>query len=183
MTELTLLADQIRVSERTLRRAIADGSLRAVRPTPRRLDMSLSERQYVRRSWPLLASLRAALRTEHNLRFALLFGSAAKGTDEATSDVDLLVDLRDSSLERTVDLSVKLAAATGRRIDLMRLDEAREEPSFLAEIIADGRVVVDREGLWPDLSGRQARLVEGARGNDVQRARAAIAGLDRMLDS
>ncbi len=42
--------------------------------------MSLSEREYVRRSWRLLSTLRAALRTEQNVRFALLFGSVARGT-------------------------------------------------------------------------------------------------------
>ncbi len=34
--------------------------------------------------------------------------------------------------------------------------DAESEPSFLADVIADGRVLVDREGLWPRLRSREA---------------------------
>ena len=61
----------------------------------------------------LLSRLRSALRTERNVRFALLFGSAATGADTPASDVDVLVDLRDPSLERLADLGAKLEAALG----------------------------------------------------------------------
>lgn len=80
-TVLAALAHDIGVSERTLRRAVNDGTLRGSRPSPRSLDLPLSERSYARRAWPLLAALRTALRTEPNVRFALLFGSAATGED------------------------------------------------------------------------------------------------------
>jgi AraC-like DNA-binding protein len=72
MTELKTLAEEVGVNERTLRRAVNEGTLQARRPTPRRLQISAAERQYIRRSWPLLADLRQALRTEHNVRLALL---------------------------------------------------------------------------------------------------------------
>ena len=85
--------------------------------------------------------------TEHNVRFALLFGSVARGTAAPGSDVDVLVALRDPDLERVVELSAKLTAATGRRVDVVRLEDAESEPSFLADVITDGRVLVDREGL------------------------------------
>ncbi len=117
--------------------------------------MSLSEREYVRRSWKLLSALRGALRTEHNVRFALLFGSAARGTDAPGSDIDVLVALRDPDLERVVELATKLTAETGRRVDVVRLEAAESEPSFLADVIADGRVLVDREQLWPRLRSRE----------------------------
>jgi predicted nucleotidyltransferase len=181
MTELALLADEVGVHERTLRRAVAEGSLRAARPTPRTLQMPLSERQYVRRSWPLLSALRTALRTEHNVRFALLFGSAARGTDTPGSDVDVLVAVRDRSLDRIVDLAVKLTEAAGRRVDVVRLEDARSEPSFLADVVADGRVLVDREGLWPGLQDREASLRREGRRNDAKRTQAALAGIDRVL--
>jgi|SRR5579864_45613 len=181
MTELAFLAEELGVHERTLRRAVAQGSLRAVRPTPRTLQIPLSERQYVRRSWPLLSALRRALRTEHNVRLALLFGSAARGTDAPGSDVDVLVALGDSRLERIVELSAKLTAATGRRVDVVRLEDAQSEPSFLADVVADGRVLVDREGLWSRLRGREASLRREGQRSDARRARAALAGLDRML--
>ncbi len=181
MTELALLAREVGVHERTLRRAIAEGSLRGVRPTPRTLAISLAEREYVRRTWKLLSALRAALRTEHNVRFALLFGSAARGTSAPGSDVDVLVALRDPDLERVVELSAKLTAATGRRIDVVRLEDAELEPLFLADVITDGRVLVDREGRWRQLRGRQPSLRRAARRTRAQRTDAALAGIDRML--
>src|SRR5207247_9778707 len=113
MTALALLAQQIGVHERTLRRALNEGALRARRPSPRTLDLPLSERDYVRRSWRLLSGLRSALRTEHNVGFALLFGSTARGTDTPDSDVDVLVALRDPGLERVVELGERLTAASG----------------------------------------------------------------------
>ncbi len=167
--------------ERTLRRAVAEGSLRAARPSPRTLDISLSEREYVRRSWKLLSALRAALRTEQNVRFALLFGSVARGTSAPGSDVDVLVALRDGRLERVVELSTKLTAATGRRVDVVRLVDAESEPSFLADVIADGRVLVDRERLWPRLRSREASLRRAGRRRQPERTDAALAGIDRLL--
>ena len=181
MTELTVLADEVGVHERTLRRAVAQGSLRAGRPTPRTLQIPLSERQYVRRSWTLLSALRGALRTEHNVRFALVFGSIARGTDAPGSDVDVLVALRDPSLDRIVELGAKLSEAAGRRVDVVRLEDAEAEPSFLADVVADGRVLVDRDGLWSKLRGREVSLRREGRTTDARRARAALAGVDRML--
>jgi predicted nucleotidyltransferase len=143
--------------------------------------MTVSERQYARRAWPLLSALRTALRTEHNVHFALLFGSAARGTDTPESDIDVLVGLRDPTLERVIELSAKLTAATGRRVDVVRLEDAKAEPSLLADVVADGRVLVDREGLWSRLSGREASLRRESRRADARRARAALAGLDRVL--
>ena len=181
MTDLALLAHEVGVHERTLRRAVAEGSLRAARPSPRTLDISLSEREYVRRSWKLLSALRAALRTEQNVRFALLFGSVARGTSAPGSDVDVLVALRDGRLERVVELSTKLTAATGRRVDVVRLVDAESEPSFLADVIADGRVLVDRERLWPRLRSREASLRRAGRRRQPERTDAALAGIDRLL--
>jgi predicted nucleotidyltransferase len=181
MTELALLAREVGVHERTLRRAVAEGSLRAARPSPRTLKMSLSEREYVRRWWKLLSALRATLRTEQNVRFALLFGSAARGTAASRSDIDVLVALRDPGLERVVELATKLTAATGRRVDVVRLEDGESEPSFLADVIADGRVLVDREGLWPRLRSREPSLRRAGRVRQARRTEAALAGLDRVL--
>jgi predicted nucleotidyltransferase len=180
MTELALLAEEVGVSERTLRRAVNDGSLRAARPTPRSLQLPLSERRYVRRSWPLISALRAALRTEKNVRFALLFGSAARGTDTTASDVDLLVQMRDPSLERIIDLGAKLSAIVGRRVDIVRLEDAESEPSFLADLVAEGRVLVDREARWARLRRREAVLRQRGRLRDAQAAKDALAGIDRL---
>ena len=181
MTDLSLLAREVGVHERTLRCAVAEGSLRAARPSPRTLNISLAEREYVRRCWSLLSTLRAVLRTEHNVRFALLFGSVARGTAAPGSDVDVLVALRYADLERVVELSTKLSEATGRRVDVVRLEDAENEPSFLADVIADGRVLVDRDGLWPRLRGREPSLRRASRQRQAKRTDRALAGLDRLL--
>ncbi len=183
MTELALLAQELGIDERTLRRAVSEGALRAARPTPRTLEVSLRERRYARRSWWMFSALRAALRTQHNVRFALLFGSSATGTDTATSDVDVLVDLRDPSLGRVVDLSAKLTTAVDRPVDLLRLQDVEAEPSLLADLVAEGRVLVDRENQWRQLQQRQAGLRRRGRRAEVARTRAALAGIDRLLTS
>lgn len=183
MTDLALLAAEVGVSERTLRRALNERTLRASRPTPRTLELALAERLYIRRSWTLLSSLRGALRTEQNVRFALLFGSAATGTDTVESDIDLLVHLRDASLDRTVDLSLKLTAVIGRPVDLIRMQDIEADPSFLSGVLSNGRVLVDRDGLWPCLSGRAADLRRRAQALGSRRTDAALAGIDRLLGS
>jgi predicted nucleotidyltransferase len=176
-----MLAQEVGVNERTLRRAVNQGTLRAARPTPRALELPLTERRYIRRSWPLLAALRTALRTEQNVRFALLFGSAATGADTQASDVDLMVDLRDSSLERVVDLSAKLTAALGRRVDVIRMQDAEADPFFFADVLTEGRVLVDRKMLWPRLRRREADMRRRGPQQEADRAQAALAGIDRLL--
>jgi uncharacterized protein len=160
---------------------MSQGTLRAERPTPRRLNISAAEKQYVRRSWPLLAKLRAVLRTEQNVRFALLFGSAARGEDLPGSDVDLLVEMRDPSLERIVDLGTKLEEALGRRVDVVTREEAESSPHLLAEAARDGRVLIDREASWADLRDDAGSLGQRARRRDQRRTREALAGIDRLL--
>lgn len=181
MNSLQPLAEDVGVSERTLRRAANQGTLRARRPSPRRLDLPLGEREYIRRSWPLLASLKAALRTEPNVRFALLFGSAARGADGPASDLDLLVEMRDESFPRLAALGEKLEALLGRRVDLVLLEDASRYPPLLAEAVTEGRVLVDRAGRWPELHAAAGSLAKQARQSDRRRTREALAGIDRML--
>jgi predicted nucleotidyltransferase len=131
----------------------------------------------------LISALRTALRTEPNVRFALLFGSTATGTDTPESDVDVLVDLRDASFERLVDLTTKLTRLVGRPVDVVELKDTEPEPSFLAQVVADGRVLVDREDLWPRLRGREDGLRRRGSQHDARRVDRALAGIDRLLAS
>jgi predicted nucleotidyltransferase len=181
MSPLELLALDVGVSERTLRRAVTQGTLRGRRPTPRKLELPLTEHQYVRRSWPMIALLRSALRTEHNVRFALLFGSSAIGTDTPSSDVDILVALNDPSLLRRLDLKAKLTDLLGREVDVVVLDDAKREPSFLAQALAEGRVLVDRDERWRAIRAHESRLRKRGAKLDAQRVRNALGGIDRML--
>ena len=93
----------------------------------------------------------------------------------------MLVDLRDESLERLVDLERKLAAALGREVDLVRLSDAEQDPAFLAAALSDGRVLVDREELWPRLRRREPSIRRRAGEQERQRTRAALAGIDRVI--
>lgn len=181
MNELARLAGEVGVDERTLRRAVNEGTLRATRPSPRKLELPIGESLYARRRWPLLAKLRATLRTERNVRFALLFGSAARGADTQRSDVDVLVSLRDSGYEREFDLGQKLEEAVGRMVDVVVLEEAERDPTFLAMALEDGRVLVDRDHVWPGLRGREDRLRRRGRREDLAFKKRALAQADRFL--
>ena len=183
MNPLPLLADELKINERTLRRALSDGCLRASRKSPRSVQLSLAERRYIRHAWPLISALRQALRTEQNVRFALLFGSAARGTDTAQSDVDVLVALRDGSLHRVVDLEAKLTTVAGRHVEIVRLEDAELQPSFLADVIEDGRVLVDRHDIWANLRGRGSRLARQVGTQRSHETETALAGIDRFLDA
>jgi predicted nucleotidyltransferase len=183
MTELGSLAKEIGVSERTLRRAANEGALRTRRPTPRRLEISQAEKAYARRSWPLLSELRRVLRTEPNVRFALLFGSTARGEDTETSDIDLLVEMRDSSLVRLIDLELKLVPLLGRNVDLLSLTDVESNPLLFADALREGRVIVDREDRWAELHSQTARWERRARDTARRRSRQALAGIDEMLAS
>jgi len=181
MTELEILARQIGANERTLRRAFNEGTLRAERPTPRKLKLDAGEPGYLRRSWGLLATLRGALRTEQNVRFALLFGSTARGDDTASSDIDLLVEMRDSSLIRLADLAAKLEGLLDRRVDIVTVEEATEKPQLLAQAVSEGRVLVDREDRWAPLQNEADSIRRSARDEARRSKRRALAGIDRML--
>lgn len=175
------LAEEVEVSERTLRRAVDEGTLRGRRPSPRVLELPLSERAYVRRRWALVSRLRGALRTEKNVRFALLYGSAARAEDTKSSDIDLIVSLRDTSLARSLDLRTKLEEAVGRDVDVTLTEDAEGDPTFFAMAIEDGRVLVDRESVWPRLSRRVASLRRRGREEDESHKRRALARADRFL--
>jgi len=181
MTELATLADQIGVSERTLRRAFNEGTLRAERPTPRKLTLGSEEKRYLRRSWKLLATLRQVLRTEPNVRFALLFGSAARGDDHKGSDMDLIVEMRDSSPVRVIDLELKLEGLLGRRVDVLTLEDAGANPVLLAEAVAEGRTIVDREERWAQLGSEAEAMESRARRYLHGRSRNALAGINRLF--
>jgi predicted nucleotidyltransferase len=181
MNDLALLAPQIGVSERTLRRALAEGSIRGERISPRRLKLSASEKEYLLRKWALLGQLRAALRTEPNIRFALLFGSAARGDDNAESDVDILVEMRKPALVRRIDLALKLEELLEREVQVIALEEAASNPLLLAEAAREGRVIVDRDERWSSFSAESERLKRRSEVEYRSQKRRALAGIDRLL--
>jgi len=166
MSSLRRVAAELSIPERTLRRAASEGLVRGERVSPRRFHITLPEEAYLHVYWPLLRELRAGLRTEPNVRLAVLFGSTATGQDRERSDVDVLVALHDPGVGRLADLAGRLARRLGRDVQLVRLSEAQASPTLMADVIEHGRVLVDRDDLWPGLRDagprwrRRARSVE-----------------------
>jgi predicted nucleotidyltransferase len=181
MSQLAVLADDLSVDERTLRRAAAQGALRSERRSPRRLILAPGEAGYLRRHWPLLAALRRALRTEPNVAFALLFGSIARGDDQVDSDVDLIVVLREHSIDGMVELQSRLERTLDRDIDVLSLEAASSNELLLAMAVEEGRVLVDRVGLWARLSDELGDLRRRADRASRRERREALAAIDQFL--
>lgn len=181
MGELQELAHEIGAGERTLRRAVRAGAVRCRRPGPRRLSVSEEERRYLRDHWDLLSALRAALRTEPNVRLAVLFGSTARGEDTPESDVDLFVTMRDPSLSGTVAVGTRLSDAVGREVQLIPIEKARKTPTLLAAVLRDGRVIVDRDGEWRRLRLRRHEVDREAHRYRADLRRRAFAALGRPV--
>lgn len=176
MESLRSLALDLEIPERTLRRAAGEGLVRGERVSSHKFRTSVRERDYLRRQWPMLSQLRGLLRTEPNVSFAVLFGSQATGTAGPGSDVDVVVELRVDDVARLADLSGRLSRALGRDVQTVRLADARSVPALLADVVAHGRVLVDREGMWQGLA-REARRVEREAREEVS-LEDAVTGLD-----
>jgi predicted nucleotidyltransferase len=181
MSQLTDLADEIGIDERTLRRAASQGTLRAERVSPRKILLAPGEAGYLRRHWRLLFRLRSALRTEPNVAFAMLFGSVARGDDGADSDVDLLVVLREHSPGRLIELQDRLEQASGRKIHLVDMEAASRNEVLLSMAVEDGRVLVDREELWPPLRSELDGLRRRADRSLDRDRRRALSAVDAFL--
>ena len=184
MASLDLLAAELGVHGRTLRRAIDEGAIRGTRLSPRRLKLAPAEESYVLRAWPLLGRLRSLLRTERNVRFALLFGSRARGDERPDSDIDLLVDLDEGTLARRMDLANRLEAKLGLPVQTVTLGAARRAPILLADAIEDGRVLVDRNDGWARLVRDYPAVSQAAIAADEalrERASAAVTELTAGL--
>jgi len=157
MTVLHELASDVGAAERTLRRAVNDGAIRGGRLSPKRVRVAAAEQEWVRRRWPMVATSRAALRTQKDVRLAVLFGSMARMDGGEGSDIDVLVELRRPDPVRLAALEELLGQAAGRRVQMVRVSDARRLPSLLVSAARDGRVLADRDGVWPRLLAEARR--------------------------
>jgi predicted nucleotidyltransferase len=178
VTILDDLARELGLSERTLRRAVASGTIRAERPSPRRLRLSEDEREWVLRHWPTVARLREELRTEPSVRLAVLFGSSARGREHRRSDVDLLVELDAPTRDQLARLEERLSSAADREVRLVSARDTRGSPGLLADALRDGRVLVDRDGLWPRLKRREPSVRRAAERRDEELFKRALQPLE-----
>jgi predicted nucleotidyltransferase len=174
---LSETAEALQCDERTLRRYAEQGLLRGERRGRRELRLPYGEERYLRQHWGILSGLRRALRTEHSIRLAVLFGSTATGEDLPDSDVDLLIEHSTGDLEQVVELRRRLEKRVGRPIHPTLLEDAEQSPVLLVDILREGRVIVDRDGAWRRLVRRRERVLRGAEEEEgSKRAEAAAAG-------
>lgn len=177
------LAVELGAEERTLRRAASQGTVRCRRSSPRRLRLAAGEREYLGDHWELLAALRRALRTERGVRLAVLYGSMARGDDDAGSDLDLLVAFAGRRPADALELTMRLERVTGRRVDVADLQRVEAAaPLLLDRALGEGRVLIDRDGRWRWLRGRRRAIHARAQRSyrrQMASARQAIAELTR----
>lgn len=182
MGTLQSLARSLGADERTLRRAVTDGTVRATRPSRRALVIDDHERAYLRDHWRSLSKLRAALRTEPNVRLAVLFGSTARGDDRPDSDIDVLVSLAHDRPAAVSALSARLEQRLGVPVDVARLNRVEvAEPLLLLSAVEEGRVLIDRDDLWPRVQERRAAIARRARRAHAARRRRAGAAIAELL--
>jgi predicted nucleotidyltransferase len=180
-SDLPAVAGDIGVPERTLRRAVRQGTVRCHRPGPRQLEIATDEREYLREHWNTISAVAEALRTERNVRLAVLFGSAARGHTGEGSDVDVLVALSEERPMYLAHLAARLTRALERDVEVLSLAQVRtRDPALLGAILPDGRPVVDRDGSWPALIAERPgieRAAADARASRHRRAARAVAQL------
>lgn len=73
-----------------------------------------------------------------NVRCAIMFGSAARGTDRQGSDVDLAIEGSDMD---TLQLAANLSLSTGREFDVVDLRDAGYP--MLQAIVREGKAVYE----------------------------------------
>jgi predicted nucleotidyltransferase len=176
------LARELEVDGRTLRRAVADGTVRCERQSARRRLISDDERLYAAAHWSLLSMLRRALRTEPNVRLAVLYGSLARGDDRPDSDVDLLVSLREDRADAGVKLAVRVERAVGRSVDVARLNRVEDTaPLLLLQAMDEGRVLLDRDREWSELMTGRSEIAARARDAHAARRLRARASVSQLM--
>lgn len=177
MGTIQQLATSLDADERTLRRAVAQGTIHCRRPGPRKIRLSPGEAEYLQGHWGLLSKLRQALRTERDVRLAVLYGSIARGDEDAGSDLDLLVALSNDEVMASARLARRLGTVVGRHVDVALLEGIEATaPLLLARVLDEGRVIVDRDGIWARLrEDRRAIHARAQRSYRRQMAEAAQA--------
>jgi predicted nucleotidyltransferase len=180
---LPQIATQLGADERTLRRAIERGTVRAHRPTPRGLELPPGELAYLRSHWSLLSALTSALRSEPNLQLAVLYGSAARGDEHTGSDVDVLAAFRTDYDGAPSRLARRLEHEVGRPVDVARLSRVRtESPLLVLTAIDEGRVLIDRDGAWARLRAQREAIARAARRRRHRNRQAAAASIAQLSE-
>ncbi len=104
----------------------------------------------------------------------MLYGSLARGDEDAGSDLDLLISLADERPSVSFRLADRLQRVSGRRVDVAYLERIEAQaPLLLDRVLDEGRVLIDRDGEWDRLCRHRSTL----------RARALRAHRRQMADA
>ncbi|MGB6423788.1 MAG: nucleotidyltransferase domain-containing protein [Solirubrobacterales bacterium] len=109
-----------------------------------------------------MAELTDSLAGESGVVLAALIGSRARGEAAQNADVDLLVELDPPGDKEVAELHQRLKGRVGVEVDLTTTRSAAHSQRFWNKAIQEGRVLADRHGRWPAISGNpeRARLAE-----------------------
>ena len=106
----------------------------------------------------MIDGLRRVLEADPRVAYALVFGSQARGTAHAHSDVDVAVGLEAGARLETLEVGAfiaRLESAAGRSVHLVMLNES--PPGLSYRIVRDGLPIVVRDE--PAFKARVARAV------------------------
>lgn len=93
-----------------------------------------------------MQALRAALEADDRIAYALVFGSAARGSASAESDIDVAIGLAAEVKLTALELGgliARLEEACARRVDVVLLEDA--PPGLAYRAFRDGQVVLVRD--------------------------------------
>ena len=159
-------ARHLGIPERTMRRAANEGLIKGERQGPRRYLIPAQEEVYLRDNWALLADLREVLRTEPNVKLALLFGSFARGSSHQNSDLDLMVEIKNESSVRYRQLLMRIQNKIKKEVQIVSRETAETSPQLMVNIIEEGRVLIDREQNWTEIRDSLAKWQRKARSGE-----------------
>jgi predicted nucleotidyltransferase len=175
------LAGELDADERTLRRAVSQGTVHCRRDGPRRIKLAAGEGDYLKEHWALLLELRKALRTERKVRLAVLYGSVARGHEDGGSDLDFLVALSDDEPPLTAEFATRLSRIGRRHADIARLDKIENSaPLLLDRVLDEGRVLIDRDGIWTELKERRRAVRARAKRSHRRQMSEAAQAIDEL---
>ena len=93
-----------------------------------------------------MEALREVLAEDPRIVYALVFGSSARGTAHAGSDLDIAIGLEPHTRVSALELGgliARLESTSGRSIDVVVVNEA--PPPVAYRVFRDGRVILEKD--------------------------------------
>ncbi|MCB0830871.1 MAG: nucleotidyltransferase domain-containing protein [Solirubrobacterales bacterium] len=163
------VARNLGIPDRSMRRAIDTGMIRGRRASERKFLVPVGEEVYLREHWKTLSRIRQVLRTEPNVRLAVLYGSVARGTEGPASDIDLMVTTAESSPETLGALTSRLGHKLNSEVQVVFHEDVAKSPAFLDSVLSEGRVIVDRDQEWRSIWKQGAKFDGSELGESMER--------------